>query len=81
MDTIKQSSSDFKEDINDLSIKEALEALEKLNPMKFVMKKDQERILQFGFIAEEVPDLAATADRKRVVNDNIVVMLTKVIKE
>ncbi len=77
----KGSSRDLKENIHDLSIKEAFEALENLNPVKFVMKKDKERRLQVGFIAEEVPDLAATADRKGIINDNIVALLTKVIKE
>ncbi len=75
------SSRELKKDIRDLSIKEASKVLESLNPVTFVMKNDKEETLQVGFIAEEAPDLAATADRKGIVNNNIVAVLTKVIKE
>ena len=37
--------------------------------------------LHVGFIAEDSPSLAATADRKGIVNYNIVAVLTKIVKE
>ena len=77
----KSSSRNLKDNIHDLSIREAFEVLESLNPVKFIMKNDNEGRLHVGFIAEEAPDLAVAADGKGIVNDNIVAILTKIIKE
>lgn len=77
----KISSRELKEGIADLSAKEAVEMLEELNPVKYNLKADKEKNLHIGFIAEDVPDLVASRDRKAVCSDNIIVILTKVVKE
>ncbi len=75
------SSREIKENIDDLSVQEALVALEKLNPVKFNLKADEGKVMQVGFIAEEVPHLATTSDGKAIISDHIVAILTKIIKE
>lgn len=77
----KKSSREIKENINTLSIREVFVALEKLNPVKFNLKADKEKKTYVGFIAEDVPDIAATSDRKAIISDHIVAILTKVVKE
>ena len=60
---IQQSSSrELKENIAELSGKEAVEALKNLNPVKFNFKADSDRNRHIGFIAEDVPELVATSD-------------------
>lgn len=74
------SSREFKEQIADLSFDAAREALRDLNPVTFQYKTEPgEEYL--GFIAEEVPDLVATADRKGLVSMDVVAVLTKVVQE
>jgi hypothetical protein len=77
----KVSSRDAKENIDQLSIQEAFEALEKLNPVKFNLKADEGKMMHLGFIAEDVTTLALSTDKKAIVNDHITAILTKVIKE
>lgn len=74
------SSKQYKENISSLTVEEAFSALEKLNPVKFNYKnqKDEEYV---GFIAEDVPDLVATSDRKGLSPMDIVAVLTKVVKQ
>ncbi len=74
------SSRSFKENIIDLTLEEASLALEQLNPVKFnyLLQNDEEYI---GFIAEDVPDLVATNDRKGLSSMDIVAVLTKVVQE
>jgi hypothetical protein len=74
------SSRDYKEDIEALSTKEALETLEGLNPVKYAYKKDKDE-KHIGFIAEDVPELVATKDRKGLSPMDIVAVLTKVVQE
>jgi hypothetical protein len=77
---IDGSSRLFKKNIRDISIKEAQEALKGLSPVKFNYKDDdQEESL--GFIAEDVPDLLATKDRKGLSPMDVVAVLTKVVQE
>jgi len=77
---ILQSSREVKDDIEALDRQEALDALEGLRPVTFVYKADRtER--HAGFIAEDVPDLVATRDRKGVSPMDIVTVLTKVVQE
>ena len=57
-----------------------MEALEDLNPVTFNYKVDKEE-KHVGFIAEEVPDLVATEDRKGLSPMDIVAVLTKVVQE
>lgn len=75
------SSRELKENIAELSGKEAVEALENLNPVKFNYKADSEKNLHIGFIAEDVPDLVATSDRKALSPMDIVAVLTQALKE
>jgi hypothetical protein len=74
------SSRRLKENIHDLTIGEAVEALLKLNPVKYNYKTDKAD-MQVGFIAEDVPDLVATADRKGMSPMDVVAVLTKVVQE
>ena len=74
------SSRDYKENIRDLTYEEAKLALSELTPSKFNYKvdKDDEYL---GFIAEDVPDLVATKDRKGLSPMDIVAVLTKVVQQ
>jgi hypothetical protein len=74
------SSREYKENIKDLTVDEAMEALDGLNPVKFNYKvlKEEEKL---GFIAEDVPDLVATNGRKSLSAMDIVAVLTKVVQE
>jgi hypothetical protein len=76
-----QSSRELKENVAELSASEAVEALEDLNPVKFNFKADSDKNLHIGFIAEEVPDLVATSDRKTLSPMDIVAVLTQVVKQ
>ncbi len=77
---ISASSRDLKENIDSLSTGEALDALNKLNPVKYNYKVDRED-KYVGFIAEDVPDLVATADRKGLSAMDITAVLTRVVQE
>lgn len=80
--TLTQGSSRaLKEDIADLSSDEALQALGHLNPVKFRYRADAERASHVGFIAEDVPDLVASPDRKGLSAMDIVGVLTKAVQE
>ena len=74
------SSRDYKENIRDLTIEEAKEALEKLRPTKFNYKVEREDEY-VGFIAEDVPELVATKDRKGLSPMELTAVLTKVVQE
>jgi len=73
------SSRDNKENISELTVAEALAALAELQPVQFRYKSDEHENY-VGFIAEDVPDLVATADRKGLSAMDIVAVLTKVIQ-
>lgn len=75
------SSRELKENIVDLSSKEAFEALEGLNPIKFNLKADEEKLPCLGFIAEDAPEIIASRDRKAITNDYIIAVLAQVVKE
>ncbi len=80
--TLTQGSSrTLKEQITELSSTEALETLVNLSPVKFKYKADPEKANHIGFIAEEVPDLVATPDRKGLSAMDIVGVLTKAVQE
>ena len=79
---VQQSSSrSVKENIGQLSAQEAVTTLERLNPVKFNYKADLNQEQHIGFIAEEVPDLVASLDRKFLSSMDIVAVLTKVLQE
>jgi len=75
------SSRELKENIAALSTQEATAAFENLNPVKFTYKADAQQDLHVGFIAEEVPELLATPDRKGINPMDVIAVLTKVVQE
>jgi hypothetical protein len=74
------SSRALKEDIRELSTRDALRTLEGLRPVSF-RYRDTDGEAHVGFIAEDVPDLVATRDRKGVSAMDVVAVLTRVVKE
>ncbi|MEO5372522.1 MAG: tail fiber domain-containing protein [Magnetococcus sp. DMHC-1] len=74
------SSREFKENILNLSAADAQTTLAKLNPVTFAYKKDPAE-KHVGFIAEDVPDLLATQDRKGLSAMDVVAVVTKVVQE
>ena len=73
------SSRALKENIESLTVEEALAALAKLEPVQFNYRNDAAEA-HVGFIAEDVPDLVATNDRASLSTMDIVAVLTKVIQ-
>jgi Chaperone of endosialidase len=73
------SSREFKKDIHPLSTDQAMATLTRLDPVTFKYKVDDEA--HVGFIAEDVPDLVATGDRKGLSAMDIVAVLTKVVQQ
>ncbi|WP_415405721.1 tail fiber domain-containing protein [Sulfurovum sp. CS9] len=78
---VNASSKAYKENIKTLDTQSAMEAFKQLNPVTFNFKRDEGKELMTGFIAEEVPQLVATKDRKGINALEIVALLTKVVKE
>ena len=74
------SSRELKENIKDLEADDALEALRALQAKRYNYKAnpDEEYL---GFIAEDVPDIVATEDRKGLSSMDIVAVLTKVVQD
>jgi hypothetical protein len=73
-------SREYKENITELTREEAVAAFLQLNPVTFNYKDDpSDRCV--GFIAEDVPGLIATQDRKSLSPMDIVAVLTKVVQE
>ena len=77
---VTPSSRALKEDIRTLDTAAALDAFEKLEPVSYVYKAHKEEPV-VGFIAEDVPELVATKERKGIDAMEIVAVLTKVVKE
>jgi hypothetical protein len=74
------SSREYKENIKGLKLEDAIDTLQGLNPVTFRYKvKPGEN--HVGFVAEEVPELVATEDRKGLSPMDIVAVLTKVVQE
>ncbi len=74
------SSRDLKENIRELDSEDAFATLENLNPVQYNYKADKEEDY-IGFIAEDVPDLVATKDKKGMATMDVVAVLTKVVQE
>jgi hypothetical protein len=74
------SSRSLKENITELPSEKAFDALDELNPVMFNYKADLEET-HVGFIAEDVPDVVASKDRKSMSPMDVVAVLTKVVKE
>ncbi len=73
------SSKKDKENIADLTSEEALRVLAALEPVRFNYKVDSADEY-VGFIAEDVPDLVASRDRRGLSAMDIVAVLTKVVQ-
>lgn len=74
------SSREIKDNIADLSVKEAKQLLDGLNPVSFKYKEStKERTL--GFVAEEVPSVLADPDQRAVGAMDIIAVLTSVMKD
>lgn len=74
------SSRSYKQDIEDLDAKVAMDAFAKLEPVTYSYKVDPTEH-HVGFIAEDVPNIVATKDRKSLAPMDIVALLTKVVQE
>jgi len=77
---VNASSRAVKQDIHPLDRTAAVDALKALQPVTFAYKENPAET-NVGFIAEDVPDLVATADRKGLSSMDVVAVLTKVIQE
>ena len=75
------SSRKNKKDIKDISPEDALKALNQLNPVTYVGKQDKSKELYAGFIAEDMPEIVATADHEGVAAIEVVAVVTRVVKE
>jgi hypothetical protein len=75
------SSRAIKHDIVDLDSESAGAALRQLTPVQFVYNGDESAEKRVGFIAEDVPELVANADRQSVPIMDVVAMLTKVVQD
>ena len=73
------SSRERKDNIETLTVEDAIAALAQLEPVQFNYRNDTAETY-VGFIAEDVPALVATADRKSLSTMDIVAVLTKVIQ-
>ncbi|MCP5102836.1 MAG: tail fiber domain-containing protein [bacterium] len=73
------SSREYKENIIGLTLEDAADTLMELKPVRFNYKKGEEDYI--GFIAEDVPQLVATKERKSVSPMDVVAVLTKVAQE
>lgn len=74
-------SREFKENISDISVEEAVTTLEALNPIRYDYKGQKAFRQNLGFIAEEMPDNLASEDRKSVSPFEVIPVLTRVAKE
>jgi len=75
------SSASYKENIEELPVKTALELLKGLNPVSFDYKGNSFKKHNIGFIAEEVPAIFTTSDSKSISIMDIVAVLTSVVKK
>ncbi len=78
--TVYSSSRKLKDNITTLNSTEAMEAFEKLTPVRFTYKNSPQ-VAHNGFIAEDVPDLVAQKSRDTIDPMDIVAVLTKVVQE
>jgi hypothetical protein len=74
------SSREYKENVKPLTAEQAMQAVAELVPVTYNYKVDGEE-KHVGFIAEDVPELVATKDRRSLSPMDIVAVLTKVVDE
>jgi hypothetical protein len=77
---VNASSRGVKQDIHQLDADAAVDALKAMQPVTFAYRENPAET-HVGFIAEDVPDLVATTDRKGLSSMDVVAVLTKVIQE
>jgi hypothetical protein len=77
---VNASSRAVKRDIHQLDAGAAVDALNALQPVTFAYRTSPNETM-VGFIAEDVPDLVATTDRKGLSSMDVVAVLTKVLQE
>ncbi|HEX3580852.1 MAG TPA: tail fiber domain-containing protein [Thermoanaerobaculia bacterium] len=77
---INASSRAVKQDIQPLALDAAMSTVKALQPVTFAYKANPAET-NVGFIAEDVPELVATNDRKGLSSMDIVAVLTKVVQE
>ena len=77
---VNGSSRMYKNNIEALTLQEAEKAFKALEPVKFTYKATPAE-KHVGFIAEDVPKLVATKDRKGLTALDIVAVLTKVVQK
>jgi hypothetical protein len=75
------SSRALKHDIKDLDSQKASDALRQLTPVQFVYNDDESAEERVGFIAEDVPEIVANADRQSVPIMDVVALVTRVVKD
>ncbi|HWR89638.1 MAG TPA: tail fiber domain-containing protein, partial [Dissulfurispiraceae bacterium] len=74
------SSRKYKDHIQEIALEDALKTLRDLNPVTFSYKADPSE-KHVGFVAEDVPELVATKDRRGLSPMDIVAVMTKVVQE
>ncbi len=74
------SSRDAKQDIQPVTTAQARETVRKLEPVSYRYKLEPDE-KYVGFIAEDVPELVATNDRKGLAPMDIVAVLTRVVQD
>ncbi len=74
------SSGKYKENVSELSQSEAQAAFEALDPVEFNFKGDYTRTT-LGFIAEDVPEVFATNDKKAISPLEILTVLVSEVKD
>lgn len=74
------SSRELKDSIMDMEAEESRKALKGLQPVKFNYKIDPSEE-SLGFIAEDMPSIAATNSRKTINPIDVITVLTRVIQE
>lgn len=74
------SSREYKQDIKALTTDLAFQTLDGLEPVSFKYKTEADET-HLGFIAEDVPEMVATKDRKGMSSMDVVAVLTKVLKD
>lgn len=77
---VNASSRELKKDIQELPADEATRTMQTLKPVTYAYKSAPDD-RQVGFIAEDVPELVATEDRKGLSPMDVVAVLTKVVQE
>lgn len=75
------SSRALKNHIVDLDSQKASDALRQLTPVEYVYKDDSSGEKRVGFIAEDVPEIVANADRQSVPIMDVLALVTKVVKD